>query len=156
MQRANTMMLITLVAGAAGGCRDESPDSTGPSPTADVQAATTVTYTIKRLGTLGGIQSYANAINNVGQTVGTSRNSAGKFRAFIYQAGAMKPLAALAGVTSSASDINDAGTVVGYSTTLAGAERAVRWQNGAIKNLGTLGGRNSQATGINRDGVIVG
>lgn len=156
MKRAKTMMLIALAAGAAGACRDESPDSTGPSPATGIQAATTVTYTIKRLGTLGGIQSYANAINNVGQTVGTSQNSAGKFRAFIYQAGVMKALAALAGVTSSASDINDAGTVVGYSTTLGGAERAVRWQNGTIKNLGTLGGRTSQATGINRDGVIVG
>ena len=155
MQRHNALVLMALVAGA-GACNDESPEATGPSPAAAIQAATTVTYSIKKLGTLGGLQSSANAINSNGQIVGTSQNTAGRFRAFIYQAGAMKDLGGLAGVTSGAYDINDAGAIVGYSTTLSGAERAVRWQNGALKNLGTLGGQNSLATGINRDGVIVG
>jgi probable HAF family extracellular repeat protein len=95
-------------------------------------------------------------INNMGQTVGTSTTKAGKFHAFIYQAGTMKDLGALSGGTSEANAINDAGVVVGYSTLLSGAERAVRWQNGTKKNLGTLGGKNSRANDINEDGTIVG
>jgi probable HAF family extracellular repeat protein len=155
MRRHNALVLMALVAGA-GACNDESPEATGPSPATAIQAATTVTYTIKKLGTLGGLQSSAAAINSGSQIVGSSQNLAGQFRAFIWQSGTMKDLGALAGGTSQANDINDAGAVVGYSTILSGAERAVRWQNGALKNLGTLGGRNSRATGINRDGVIVG
>lgn len=156
MLRRNALTLIALVVGASAACNDESPDPAGPSSAPKVQAATAVTYTIKKLNTLGGLQSRAFAINNNTQIVGTSQNKAGKFRAFIWQSGVMKDLGGLAGVTSEAADINDAGTVVGYSTTLAGAERAVRWQNGTIKNLGTLGGTNSRATAINTTGVIVG
>ena len=156
MPRRNTMALMALVAGAAVACNNDSPEPAGPSPAPEVQAATAVTYTIKKLNTLGGLQSRAYAINNSNQIVGSSQNTAGQFRAFIYKSGVMKDLGSLAGGTSGANDINDAGAVVGYSTTLAGAERAVRWQGGVIKNLGSLGGRNSRATAINNDGVIVG
>jgi len=156
MGRHNALVLMALVAAGAGACNDQSPEATGPSSAPGVQALTAVTYTIKKLGTLGGLQSGAMAINSGSQIVGSSQNLAGQFRAFIYQSGVMKDLGSLAGGRSEANDINDAGTVVGYSTILSGAERAVRWQNGGIKNLGTLGGQNSRATGINRDGVIVG
>jgi len=156
MQRRITMVLIALLAGMAGACRDESPEATGPSPAADIQAVTAPTYTIKKLGSLGGPNSTASAINNQGLIVGSSRTSSGKTHAFLYQTGAMKDLGALAGGLSEANDINDAGAVVGYSTILSGAERAVRWQNGVKKNLGSLGGRDSRATAINNGGVIVG
>jgi probable HAF family extracellular repeat protein len=156
MRRRNTMVLIALLAGGAGACRDESPDPSGPSPAADVQAVTAPIYIIKKLGSLGGPQSRAFAINSNGQIVGSSRTSSGKTHAFIYQAGAMKDLGALSGGLSEANDINDAGAVVGYSTILSGAERAVRWQNGVKKNLGSLGGLDSRATAINNGGVIVG
>jgi probable HAF family extracellular repeat protein len=152
------MILTTLLAGLVAACNDDAPEATGPSTAPGNQAVTTAatTYTIKNLGTLGGNNSQAMAINNVGQTVGGSQTKSGQSHAFIYQAGVMKDLGALAGGFSVANDINDAGVVVGYSTLLSGAERAVRWQNGTKKNLGTLGGRNSQATGINEDGIIVG
>jgi probable HAF family extracellular repeat protein len=158
MRQHKSMVLLTLLAGLAPACREDAPDATGPSPASGSQAvaAAAVTYTVKSLGTLGGHQSVAYDINNVGQTVGTSTTSAGKFHAFIHQAGAMKDLGALSGGTSEANAINDAGVVVGYSTLLSGAERAVRWQNGNKMSLGTLGGRNSRATDINEDGVIVG
>jgi probable HAF family extracellular repeat protein len=158
MHRANPLILTALLAGFTAACRDDSPDPTGPAPgsgQAAVAAAAPI-YSVKNLGTLGGLRSAANAINNVGQTVGWADTRAGKTHAFIYQSGAMKDLGALAGGVSVAYDINDAGVVVGYSTLLSGAERAVRWQNGTKKNLGTLGGRNSQATAINESGVIVG
>ena len=158
MRQRKSMILTALLAGLAAGCNDDTPDATGPSPAAGSQAVTAAatTYSIKSLGTLGGNNSQANAINSVGQTVGSSQTKSGQSHAFIYQAGVMKDLGALAGGFSQANDINDAGVVVGYSTLLSGAERAVRWQNGTKQNLGTLGGRNSQATGINEDGVIVG
>jgi probable HAF family extracellular repeat protein len=151
-------MILNALLATLAACSDEAPEATGPSPAPGNQAVTTaaMTYSIKNLGTLGGKQSAAYGINNVGQTVGYSVTTAGRFHAFIYQAGVMKDLGALAGGTSEANAINDAGVAVGYSTVLSGAERAVRWQNGTKQNLGTLGGRNSRATDINEDGVIVG
>jgi probable HAF family extracellular repeat protein len=152
------LVLTVLLEGLAAACNDDAPDPAGPSPMPGNQAVTpaATAYAIKNLGTLGGNNSEANAINSVGQTVGWSQTKSGQSHAFIYQAGVMKDLGALAGGVSQANDINDAGVIVGYSTVLSGAERAVRWQNGMKQNLGTLGGRNSQATGINEDGVIVG
>jgi probable HAF family extracellular repeat protein len=158
MRQGKSAILISLLAGAAAACSEDTPQATGPSPAPESQAVAgaAATYTIKNIGTLGGLISNATDINNMGQTVGWARTSGDKTHAFIYQAGVMKDLGALSGGHSEASAINDAGVVVGYSTVLSGAERAVRWQNGTKKNLGTLGGRNSRATDINEDGVIVG
>jgi probable HAF family extracellular repeat protein len=155
MRRRNSMVPTVIVAVLAAACNDD-PAGTGPSAPSHHAAATAATYTIKNLGTLGGNQSRASAINNVGQIAGWSRTTSGQAHAFLYHAGKMQDLGALAGGLSEASDLNDAGVVVGYSTLLSGAERAVRWQAGMRRNLGTLGGRNSRATGINEDGVIVG
>ena len=156
MPPRNTIGLAVLLAAVAWACSDQSPDVSGPTPVAEVQAVAATTYAIRKLGTLGGKQSSANAINSNGQIVGWSETSSGRTHAFTYQGGVMKDLGALGGGLSAAYDINDAGTAVGYSTILSGAERAVRWQNGVMKNLGSLGGRNSRATAINHDGVIVG
>jgi probable HAF family extracellular repeat protein len=157
MERRNFMLPAALLAGLSLACRDESPTATGPSAgPAPAAAAMAAPYTIKNLGTLGGINSRAFAINNMGETVGWSEIRSGQRHAFLYRAGVMHDLGALAGGRSEASAVNDAGTVVGRSTLLSGDLRAVRWQDGMKKNLGTLGGRNSVATGINDDGVIVG
>ena len=157
MTRRNPLV-PALLAVAIGACADADRSPTGPStePGAAVAAAAVSNYTIKNLGTLGGIQSRANAINNLGETVGWSNTSAGLVHAFIYRAGVMRDLGALAGGLSEATGINDSSVVVGYSTLLSGAMRAVRWKDGVKKNLGTLGGRNSMAMGINEAGVIVG
>ena len=89
MRQHKSMVLLTLLGGMALACQDDVPEATGPSPASGSPAVTAlpVTYTIKSLGTLGGHQSVAYDINNVGQTVGTSTTSAGRFHAFIYQAG---------------------------------------------------------------------
>ena len=157
MRQLNSMIVSALLAGLAAACND-APEATGPSPAPGNQAVTTAatTYSVKNLGTLGGNNSEAMAINNVGQTVGWSQTKSGQTHAFSQHAGTMTDLGALSGGFSQAIDVNDAGVVVGYSTLLSGAERAVRWQNGTKKSLGTLGGRNSEATGINQNGVIVG
>ena len=140
---------------AAVACDDR--ESPGPSAEPGHAAVATASgYTIRSLGTLGGSNSTALAINNTGATVGWSDTRSGQAHAFLYQAGVMHDLGALAGGRSEARAVNDAGTVVGWSTVLAGDFRAVRWQNGVKRNLGTLGGRTSVANGINEDGVIVG
>jgi probable HAF family extracellular repeat protein len=156
MDRRYLILPAALLAGLSLACRDDGPSPTGVSPEQPTAAAAATTYSIKNLGTLGGIQSAAYAINNVGQTVGYSVTKTDKFHAFIHHAGVRTDLGALSGGTSVAYDINDAGVVVGSSPLLSGAERAVRWQNGMKQSLGTLGGRNSQANAINGDGVIVG
>ena len=157
MNRPLFILPAALLAGLSLACRDESPTATGPSAApAPATASSAAPYTIKNLGTLGGTNSRASAINNTGETVGWSEIRSGQRHAFLYRAGVMHDLGALAGGRSEANAVNDAGTAVGFSTILSGDVRAVRWQGGVKKNLGTLGGRNSVATGINDDGVIVG
>jgi len=144
MQRRITMVLIALLAGMAGACRDESPEATGPSPAADIQAVTAPTYTIKKLGSLGGPNSTASAINNQGLIVGSSRTSSGKTHAFLYQTGAMKDLGALAGGLSEANDINDAGAITGRTATVGGV-RLVEPAADLALALATAGGFSDRA-----------
>jgi probable HAF family extracellular repeat protein len=156
MNRVTSVVLTGLLASAAGACDDrENPAAPSGEP-GHATTATASSYIIKSLGTLGGSNSRAFAVNNAGETVGWSEIGSGQRHAFLYRAGVMRDLGALGGGRSEARAINDAGTVVGLSTIVSGDVRAVRWQQGVKKNLGTLGGRNSVANGINGDGVIVG
>ena len=80
-----------------------------------------VTYEFIDLGTLGGAQSIANDINNVGQVVGWSNppdvlDPVGTRHAFLWSASSgMQDLGTLGGGSSSAYDVNNAGQVVGTS-----------------------------------------
>ena len=146
--------ILTVLAGWA--CSDRSPVEPSAQPDRELAVAGT-SYILRGLGTLGGSDSEALAINNAGVIVGWS-GLAGNTRrhAFVWTNGVMQDLGSLAGGYSEATAINDGGVIVGWSKLTSGALRAVRWQNGVRRNLGTLGGRNSQATGINALGVIVG
>src|SRR5690606_9624165 len=69
------------------------------------------------LGTLGGSDSCAYAVNNKGQVVGASVDAFGKTRCFLYEIGeltGMRFLAASSGEFDVALDINDRGRAVGY------------------------------------------
>ena len=57
--------------------------------------------------------SWAVAINDRGQVVGSSDTAAGDLHAFLYSDGAMTDLGTLGGTNSWASGINDRGQVVG-------------------------------------------
>ena len=111
------------------------------------------------LGTLGGIDSDARAINNNGVVVGWSRLANGEFHAFVWtSAQGMSDLGTLGGDYSFATGINDSNIVVGLSGTAGNASaRGFVWsETSGMTALGTLGGDNSYAEDISNNGVVVG
>jgi len=127
-------------------------------------AASAVDWTIQDLGTLGGIESEAFAINNRGQVVGVSSFGDTRFRAFLYDGSVMRNLGSLVGGTfssSGASAINIRGQVVGGGSISDNAfsndGHAILFDSTGVHDLGTLGGWCcSAATGINAGGQVVG
>jgi probable HAF family extracellular repeat protein len=108
------------------------------------------------LGTLGGVHSFAYAINDVGQVVGQSGTGSGLVHAFMTgpDGEGMTDLGTLGGY-SLAYGINDAGQVVGWSTTAAmgPAHAFITGPDGTdMTDLGTLAGDFSAASGINDAG----
>ena len=117
------------------------------------------------LGTLGGKESWAESINDKGQTVGYAQTAAGEKHAFLWEAGrGMQDLGTLGGKQSSACYINGKGQVVGLAEIKDGNLHAFLWETGRgmrdIRTIGpgsdSTGGLGSQAIGINSVGQIVG
>jgi probable HAF family extracellular repeat protein len=114
-------------------------------------------YTFTALGTLGGSNSYANAINNVGVVVGYSHIAGNAdYHATAWNGSAATDLGTLSGPFSSATAINNAGQIAGEANTSSGYIHAASWNNGAWTDLGTLGGTHSYATAINNGGQVAG
>jgi probable HAF family extracellular repeat protein len=113
-------------------------------------------YVFHLLDTLGGTQSQAYGINNLGQIVGWSSLTGDASRhATLWKGGIPIDLGTL-GESSEAYGINDAGQIVGYSSLTGGVHLATLWNGGTLTDLGTLGGTQSRAYGINNLGQIVG
>ena len=113
------------------------------------------------LGTFGGASSFAYAINDSGQVVGTAfSESEAPTRGFVYSSGAMNPIQAGAGNTWTYG-INNAGTVVGTMSVPDGEgfyyQHAYTYAGGTFTDLGTLPiGDGSRAFAINGAGDVVG
>lgn len=117
-------------------------------------------YTVQDLGTLGGQEAGALAINSSGQVTGWSRISSGLIHPFLWSStGGMQDLGDVCGSGFAVGTaLNDAGEVVGYcyKNSLA---YAFRWtSSGGVEILPTLGGtgEGTYAWGINNQEQIVG
>lgn len=107
--------------------------------------------------------SYATALNNLGQTVGYTTvamdNDGPIIHGVLYAGGGpITDLGALPGGRFSvAMGINDQGLIVGSATTANGATHAVSFGNGQVTDLGVPpGGTSSLANAINAQGQIAG
>jgi probable HAF family extracellular repeat protein len=125
-----------------------------------VAVANAQTYHVTDLGTVGGTNSRATAINSSGQVVGYSQNSAGQLRAFLYSGGSIQDLGANGGVGSTASAINDSGQIVGDYTFGTGPDpvrKGFSYTSGSgMHDIGSLGGAWNEPYGLNNAGQIVG
>jgi probable HAF family extracellular repeat protein len=110
------------------------------------------------VGTLGGRDSQATAINEPGQVVGVSSLPDKTRHAFLYSQGKLTDLGTLPGGDySTANDINTSGIIAGAAETATHSIHAVVWTGSTLRDMGTLpGGRRSRAIGLNNNGEIVG
>jgi probable HAF family extracellular repeat protein len=127
------------------------------------------------LGTLGGNESFATAVNNRGQVVGLAANAipdpfcffgwGTQCRAFLWQNGVMQDLGTLGGPDSAAVYVNKAGQIAGFSyisptpNPVTGIPPAhpFLWENGKMKDLGTIGGTQvPDLDGLNERGQVIG
>ncbi|KQV46519.1 MULTISPECIES: HAF repeat-containing protein [unclassified Duganella] len=109
------------------------------------------------IGTLGGSDSTANAINNQGVVTGGALTVSNAWHAFRYdEAQGIRDLGTLGGSSSVGTALNQSGHIVGYADTADGNYHAFIDNGSRMQDLGTLGGKNSYATAINGDGYVVG
>jgi len=112
------------------------------------------------LGTLGGDQSSANDINNLGQIVGVAELAEGHphgSHAFLWENGEMRDLGS-PGRISWANAINNRSQIAGKFTSedFTNSTGAFFWENGKFTVLPRLTDRPAVANAINDDGVVVG
>jgi probable HAF family extracellular repeat protein len=108
--------------------------------------------TLTDLGTLGGSESWATAINDSGTIVGYSDlPNTTQYHAFVYSNGTMTDIGTLGGQNSHATAINASGTVIGYAQFSDGSQHAFSYSAGVMSDLGNIG-----AQAINASGTIVG
>jgi probable HAF family extracellular repeat protein len=106
------------------------------------------------LGVLpGGDNSYARAINDRGDIVGSSAVAPdnGALHAFRWRNGVLTDLGAPPGGQSLGTDISNAGVIVGQSGYVA-----ARWRHGVVQALSGQPNQNSQATAVNESGYVTG
>jgi probable HAF family extracellular repeat protein len=114
---------------------------------------------VRELGTLDVRSSFATAINDAGDVVGSLElsgpdpNARSPQQTFLYRDGQMRGLGPLGGpYSSSARDINASGQILGSVDIPRTASYPFVWRGGAMRELGVVGGGRA----INRAGQVVG
>jgi probable HAF family extracellular repeat protein len=117
-----------------------------------------LTYHAVDLGTLGGRDSEALAVNRYGLVVGQSQVRSGHRHPFLWRAGRMIDLGTLGGPDAVAVDVNSTGQVVGASDTASGARHAFLWSGGRLTDLGggVPAANTVEAAAISDSGVVTG
>lgn len=118
-----------------------------------------VVYTVRDLGTLGGANSRALAINEEGWVVGEADTRNGPTRAFLWTPeSGMQDLGTLGGEISRAYAINDRGQVAGEAEDAEGRMQPFRWQaDSGMESLPLPESfREGFVYGMNNYGVLVG
>jgi probable HAF family extracellular repeat protein len=141
----------------------------GGNVTGGSYQALVFTNSWKDLGTLGGNESLAAAINDSGRVVGYSFTGTGATNAFLWTPGAidgvsgnpqMKSLGTLGGGASQAYGINNSGQVTGYSDTSARPplQHAFLYTAGTMQDIGQALNAlpNSYGYSVNTSGHVAG
>jgi probable HAF family extracellular repeat protein len=137
---------------------------TGYSQAADPDIFRAYLYSNGTMVDLGALRpgwsSFANALNDQGQAVGSSNTVSIEARAALFSGGATIDLGTLGGASSSANDINELGQIVGHSTVVGSdPSHAFIYENGAMTDLNRYAGDGwllTNATAINNRGDILG
>ncbi len=109
------------------------------------------------LGTLGGRDSSANAVNDHGDIAGSSQLPDGSTHAVLWHNGHIQDLGILPGGGDSiASDINNHGVVVGRAVDGSGQLVGFRWFAGVMTPLVTVDGIGVPANAVNEQGQVAG
>ena len=125
---------------------------------------------LRKLGTLGGTDSYGEFINDLGQISGHSQSSntpnaatgCPPFEPFIWQDGKMTAInpGNFGGAQGGTNYLDNRGQAVGFGTLKGDTEaHPFIWQRGKLQDLskvGTLGGAESSAYNVNDSGHVVG
>lgn len=138
-------LVTTVSMNAAGDVVAASPSGSG-----NTHAALFRNGQLIDLGTLGGLNSESNGINNFGQIVGDSQTANGSAHAFLYSNNVMTDLGTLGGPNSYAIAINDSGQIVGNSDLADGTSHAFLYEAGVMTDLGAV-----SAVSINASGQIL-
>lgn len=131
---------------------------------------TTARWAVKDLGTLGGSESYAAAINAKGQAVGWAETKKGRTHPFMWRDGRMSDLSAGSSWAAWATEINDDGHVIGLVRAVwddeeegyASSVFGFAWERGSLTGLHGMDGRAqdepgySQVGALNQRGTMVG
>lgn len=116
-------------------------------------------YRIVDLGTLGGVRSFAYALNDKGRVVGESACGVpGYSHAFVSTPLGLRDLGVLGGTGSGALGLNSRGHATGSSAISADPNQAhaFYFSGGRMLDLGTLGGSVSQGYSVNDLGQVAG